>query len=165
MHSFGVPTGQSKYVGSIALKFQAALEKEIQNRKDIGQSHNDYLQILLSNKPTKNFVQFIWCHLAHLLFSHYAGFTSSLSFTYFHLLLDPSLSKSLKQCLTETSRLYGPVMITRTITQVTKLAGYELQRGTTVFISPTMVHLDENVNNLLKIGVHGCKAVHTTKME
>ena len=147
MHSFGVPTGQSKYVGSIALKFQAALEKEIQNRKDIGQSHNDYLQILLSNKPTKNFVQFIWCHLAHLLFSHYAGFTSSLSFTYFHLLLDPSLSKSLKQCLTETSRLYGPVMITRTI------------------ISPTMVHLDENVNNLLKIGVHGCKAVHTTKME
>jgi cytochrome P450 len=83
--------------------------------------------------------------------------TAAIGWTLLHLAKDAKLakkvskefgkagSKILNTCLIESSRLYAPMQITRSITKEIEIQGFKFYPGMTTFIAPALSSLDGKV--------------------
>lgn len=165
MGSFGLPTGAANHTSKVSKKFQKLIQNEIEKRsKETNQENSDasldYLSLLLAKKLPGQANDFIWSHIAHLILSCHALFVSNLGWSFFHIrklqnneedinLLNDSF---IEACILETTRRYTPVMISKTIhDQVIFKNECKVQQGSTLFLCPASIQLDEKV--FIKISI------------
>lgn len=148
----------SQHMDKISKKLERLITGEMEKRTVGDQSKPDYLQKLVDMKRSGPHRENIWSHISHLILAHHGPSVALIGFTFYNLLKNSELSKrvvdefgalkgsTLTNCMLETSRLYGAANVTRTVVGETELLGFTFQPGTTLFVSPASVQLDESVS-------------------
>ncbi|KAJ3341904.1 hypothetical protein HDU91_000605 [Kappamyces sp. JEL0680] len=152
--SFGLPTSAMQSMDKLGRKLATLVEEELAKRVVDG-PHTDYLQHYVNRKSSQLVKTYVWSHIAHLILACHAPTVAATAWTSYELAKDKKLatkvaeefgkagSKTLNTCLTESSRLYGPVQLSRVVTEKFATHGFNFYPGMTLFIAPAAAHLSE----------------------
>lgn len=144
VNSFGIPTGPSQHTDKVAKKIKALVSPLLAAAAS-DSPPQDYITILSSRLAEEKARGFAWSHCIHLILSSHASFVSLASWTFYHKSTSSTPLLPFSFYLAETSRRYGPVMLSKTLAETCDVNGYIMQTGSTLFVSPASIHLDPTV--------------------